>query len=366
MKELFEIVELRSRRPDLPFCLATVMSVNGSSYRRPGARMLVDAHGRVGGSVSGGCLEKDVISRCHRVLLNQIPELVIYDTTDQDDWAFGTSLGCEGRIQILIEPLLPGVPWLLGEAVKEARAHRKSRFWSTLCEPLEGFLPQGKESPMSYPVRLTHPTPGEPASSEPAAKGKPVSRELTEPPFGLLLTERLSPGSDLILLGGGWDAPPLVSLGKELGYRVLVVDRRNAFAQASDFPQADEVLCLPAPNPDGKTALSLNEDAAVVVMNHHYETDKGWLAWLAGRALGYLGVLGPKKRTARIISELKEAGLWDLPRGAEERIHGPAGLDIGSETPEEIALAILAEIQAVKGGRSGASLKDKQRPIHAN
>jgi xanthine/CO dehydrogenase XdhC/CoxF family maturation factor len=116
MKELLEILSARAARPALPYALATVVKVEGSSYRKPGARMLIGARGRLAGSVSGGCLERDVVRRGLAVLLEGKPQVAVYDTTDQDDVAFGASLGCEGRIEIFIEPVPPDRPWPLAEA----------------------------------------------------------------------------------------------------------------------------------------------------------------------------------------------------------------------------------------------------------
>ena len=176
------------------------------------------------------------------------------------------------------------------------------------------------------------------------------------------LIEWLAPPLRLVLLGGGYDVPPLVRLGRELGHEIIVVERRIDIARAENFPSANQVI---ASKPH-EIAFHLSPDqrTVAVIMNHHYDTDRDALAALLPLRLPYIAVLGPKRRTERMLEEIEDEG-HDLSPDVLATIHGPAGLDIGAETPEQIGLAILAEIQAVLAGRNGIKLRERVAPIHA-
>ena len=353
MKELREIIRARHARPEIPFALATVVRVVGSSYRKPGARMLVSLQGRVAGSVSGGCLERDVISKARAIVLGGPAELAVYDTTDQDDMAFGTSLGCEGRIEILIQPLAPGAEWpLAAEADRVARS-RRPEVLVTICR-----APGSDDLGRSWRLEELPPAwraPARAAEEKVRVEKKPVTVDAEQGRVGLLV-ECLAPPARLVIFGAGHDVPPLVRLARELGYHVTVVDRRADFADPERFPAADAVRHLRPHEIDASGLLA--EDTAAVIMNHHYETDAELLARLVGRPLAYLGMLGPRKRTLKILREAREQG-FAFSADDLERLHAPVGLDLGSETPEQIALCILAEMQAVLAGRLPAPLRGR-------
>jgi xanthine dehydrogenase accessory factor len=365
MKELLEIIRARQTHPQVPFALATVVQVEGSSYRKPGARMLSGMNGRVAGSVSGGCLEKDVISRGLRVVLNGRPELAVYDTTDQDDLAFGTSLGCEGRIEILVEPLLPGSAWPLRHLVEQVVDRRSALALGTYYFEEADGLRMGHyawdaarvEKALSAPPEIERDL-----HSVLSTKKNLTRKYAFSPDPVTVFIERLAPPRPLVIFGAGHDVPPLVRLARELGFHVTVVDRRSEFADPKAFPEADRVICARPGHEKG--AVRLDENTAAVVMNHHYDTDAAWLDRLLVSPVAYLGMLGPRRRTGRILDELRQGGkVFSEPQLA--RVHAPAGLDIGSENPEQIALSILAEIQAVLSGRDAGSLKDRRSPIHS-
>jgi xanthine dehydrogenase accessory factor len=355
MKELLEIIAARRAQPAIPFALATVVRVTGSSYRKPGARMLISLKGRVAGSVSGGCLERDVISKARAVILDGKTELAMYDTTDQDDMAFGTSLGCEGSIEILIQPLHPGAGWPLADAADQAVQQRKAAALLTVCRAPEKYADwpgrsmQVHETPAEWQTHLA-------PIAETVLKEKKSTTAHLENEKVALLVERLAPPTRLVIFGAGHDVPPLVRLAKEVGYYVTVVDRRADFAEPERFPGADAVLHL-RPH-EIKLADLLTDDSAAVIMNHHYETDAELLTRLIDRPLAYLGMLGPRRRTLKILSEARAQGV-DFTPGDFAKLHAPVGLDLGSETPEQIALCILAELQAVVAGRPAVHLVQK-------
>jgi xanthine dehydrogenase accessory factor len=354
MKELLEIVAARRAQPAIPFALATVVRVEGSSYRKPGARMLISLQGREAGSVSGGCLERDVISKGRAVILGDAAQLVVYDTTDQDDMAFGSSLGCEGRIEIFIQPLAPGAAWPLADAMDEAvRVRRPIALATVYRAGAESRLRIGRsfsveQAPIEWKRQL------EATAASVLVEKKPANAHLEAAHLDLLI-ERLAPPVRLVIFGGGHDVPSLVRLAREVGYHVTVVDRRADFAEPERFPGADAVRHL-RPHEMEPVEL-LADDTAAVIMNHHYETDAEWLGRLVARPLAYLGMLGPRRRTLKILREAREQGAR-FTAADLDKLHAPVGLDLGSDTPEQIALCILAEVQAVVAGRPAVHLRD--------
>lgn len=366
MKELLEILDARAMQPAFPYALATVVKVTGSSYRRPGARMLIGARGRLAGSVSGGCLERDVVTRGLAVILSGEAQLAVYDTSDQDDMAFGTSLGCEGRIEIFIEPVFPEHAWPLAELTERIRREHRRGALALVYRGTGGIVPgalvfRAEEEMRSWPEAFLPPAGMEDDLVQVAATKKPLSQTYATPGGEIdVLLQRIAPPLRLVLFGGGHDVPPLVRLAKELGHEVTVVDRRVDFAEAARFPGADRVIHARPTDVAGQ--VPLDADAAVVIMNHHYETDAELLGIMLQKPIAYLGMLGPRKRTARILEELREKGAT-FTEAQMEKLHAPAGLDLGSENPEQIALCILAEVQATMNERSGSNLRDRQGPI---
>jgi xanthine/CO dehydrogenase XdhC/CoxF family maturation factor len=361
MKELTQVFEARHKSLAVPHVVATVLRVEGSSYRRPGARMLVNVHGRVAGSVSGGCLEKSVISQARIALMDGQSRLISFDTTDQDDLAFGSSLGCNGKIWIGLEVLPAGDVWPLEKIVQGVLEKRQP------VVLLTRIFQQGEK--VYFETESV-------SSGSPLLAGSPLGKRDEEIENVFLarktrfvgdamddaaLIEYLAPPVSLILLGGGPDVPPLVKLAREVGHEVTVIDRRPDFAVADQFPGAHRVL---AAQPHQIAANVKPDDLTVaVVMNHHYETDRDVLRALLPLGLPYVAMLGPRRRTDRILKELEEQGLV-ISDEMLASLHAPAGLDLGAETPEQIALAILAEIQATLTGRDGNMLKNRLAPIH--
>jgi xanthine dehydrogenase accessory factor len=362
MKELLELFEARRLARQVPYAVATVLRVEGSSYRRPGARMLINVHGRVAGSVSGGCLERAVISQGQAALSTGRSELLSFDTTDQDDLAFGSSLGCQGRIWIGLEVLSAGENWPLESIVQNIREKREPAALVTRIATVDGVVAFQTTAVFADSNQ-------EDAGRDAALRGeigevlcRRKTRFVGNDMSHASLVEWLGPPLSLLLFGGGLDVPPMVRLAKALGHEVTVIDRRPEFARAEAFPGADRVqLARPTEithylRPDARTAA--------VVMNHHYDTDRDVLGALLPLGLTYIAMLGPKRRTQQILGELQSEG--HDTSAVEEALHAPAGLDIGAENPEQIALAILAEIQATMADRNGGKLRGRNAPIHAD
>lgn len=331
MKELQAIVRTLAEAAPRESVLATLVTVEGSSYRRPGARLLMLPDGSRVGSISGGCLEEDVLARAQRVLASGQAETVVYDTTSENDLVWGVGLGCHGIVRVLIEKLPARPDWAM--VLADNFAARK---------------------PTSLAV--VHGDTHAPKLGTQLANGKTESAAAN----GVFLDE-VSPPTPLFVFGAGDDAQPLVRLAKELGWHVIVADPRAAFATKERFPAADKLVIAPANQLVARTSPA--PDALAVVMTHHYIHDVPLLRDLLTRPLAYLGLLGPKKRAARILDDLaKENPKFE--RASAGSLHAPVGLDLGADAPEEVALAIIAEMKAVLAGRNAQPLRARQRPIH--
>ena len=368
MKELQEILAAYEaiRRQGESAALATVVAVSGSSYRRPGARMLLTADGWVAGGVSGGCLESDVAARARVVLERNETDIVTYDTTEDGDIVFGVGLGCRGVIQILIEPLTgsrPDFDFLTGlsqtreagvcATVFRSEGGARARLGDRLLLSQVGRICDGLAD-ADLAARVLR------DAKDALASGKSGVREYALPVGSVsVFLEAISPPQALIIFGAGHDAPPLARLAKELGWHVTVTDPRPTYATPERFPQADTVLVCPPE--EAAARLASDARTAVVLMTHNYLHDRALLEQLLPSPVRYLGVLGPKRRTERLLSEMPPGTAGD---GALSRLHSPVGLDIGADTPETIALSVIAGIQAVAAGRSGGFLRDRSGPIY--
>lgn len=332
--------------------LVTVVSISGSAYRRPGARMLVREDGRMFGGVSGGCLEADVVRRARIAMADGAPHVASYDSTDLEDGGFGTGLGCRGVVEILIEPsLLERTMFHLACLRRVIEMREPSVLAVRFRGPSEGLgaiahytkVPQGPE-------------PDHPDLQDGVRRVFEQGRWLC---MQDLLIEHLPPLPRLLVVGGGPDSEPLVACARTLGYCVLVADERPGQLHRRRFPSGTFMTTTTMKElPDE----ALDAHTAVVIATHNVAYDERALRRILPSAVRYLGVLGPRQRTVRMLEKLRND---ENVRGDWSRVFAPTGLDIGAETPEQIALSVLAEIQAVTSGRSGTSLRDRPSPIHA-
>lgn len=340
MHELQLIAEALIRPGSTPAVLATLVSVAGSSYRRPGARLLVRADGTRLGSVSGGCLEEDVLARAARVRASGMAEAAVYDTTAENDLVWGVGLGCHGVVRVLIEPVPTPPAWAAAVA---SAAELRTRVQLVVAH--DGGSPSG------WGTRL-------PGSDAPLERPGLLTQEFIPPPC-------------LAIFGAGDDAIPLAYLAHGLGWRVVVADPRPAINTAERFPWARRLVTGPAETL-AKRVFGLSGQASpdadgglAVVMTHHYVHDVPILRDLLPRRLAYVGLLGPRKRAERILADLAAEGCG-ITAGERARLHAPVGLDLGAEAPAEVAHAIVAEILAVLRGRDARPLRGRDRPIHAD
>jgi xanthine dehydrogenase accessory factor len=322
--------------------LCTVMRVEGSVYRGAGARMVVTAGAETVGAVSGGCLEADIVARAPEVLASERAEVVRYDTRASDDVVLGLGLGCQGIIDVLLEPLAGAT---LDDAIafyERLAARREVVTLMTLLRASDEGLAVG--------TRLVVDENGNVVDGE--------ERLLSSPDE--LAREIVRPMTPLVVCGAGTDAIPLVRLAKLMGWHVTVIDHRASFVTRDRFPDADMLICanLSADASSLATRIVLDERTMAVVMAHAATHDRAYLHAMLDAGASYIGVLGPRRRTMELLGDRAVDG--ELPPA----VHAPIGLDLGAESPDEIALAIVAEIAAVNAGRSGGLLRDRSGPIH--
>jgi xanthine dehydrogenase accessory factor len=314
---------------DTPSVLATLVSVQGSSYRRPGARLLVRSDDTRIGSISGGCLEEDLMARAHKVANTGVADAVVYDTTSENDLVWGVGLGCHGIVRVLLESVPPHPRWAQ-TLVENFEARRTTRL----------IVYHGDRSIEPLGTNVA------PATNACGADA---------------FIEEIAPPRHLAVFGAGNDARPVVRLAKELGWRVTVADPRPAFATKERFPEANEVILGTAAELPAK--VRLDADSLAVVMTHHYIHDVPLLRNLIAQPVRYLGLLGPKKRAEKIMADIAAAGFTPTAEQSA-RLHAPVGLDIGADAPEQVALAMIAEMQAVLSDRSARPLRERTTPIH--
>jgi xanthine/CO dehydrogenase XdhC/CoxF family maturation factor len=364
MKEISRILEVYGQLDfsQRKVALATVVWVEGSSYRRPGARMLISDDGRWEGAISGGCLEGDALRKARQVMLDGTPLLVTYDTMDDDANSLGVGLGCNGIIDVLIEPVNPHDPHNPVALLREFVQRRDVRVMATVLKSSAADLLPGQrfvrteENAGDVPAWLAE------DMHEVLLTGKPATRTFPLPagPVDVFL-ERIDPGIELVIFGAGYDVIPLARLAREIGWQVTVTEDCIAHLAPKRFPAATCVLY--ADRHAVLDKITITDRTAAVLMSHNFKYDLAVLADLLTTPVPYIGILGPRKRFEKMLTEYEKAGKH-FPESALQRVHAPVGLDLGAETPDEIALAVVAEVKAFFSRRAGGFLKDKTGPIH--
>jgi len=366
VKELQDIVNAfdKATKADKQTALATVVLVEGSSYRRAGARMLVTEDGQLTGAISGGCLEGDALRKARLVMAQNKSMLVTYDTTDDDDAKLGVGLGCNGIIHILIEPIIVEKPDHPIELFRFFLSNRRPVVLITLFALNDRQAAQpGTCLMMTKEGQTRGMLPDSAINSALLAdakdvliNGNSVTRTYLYGDNFTCFIELLQPAVSIIIFGAGNDAIPLTQFAAILGWHITLVDGRANYAVAGRFPQAKEIII--AKPQDALSQLSFDEHTVVILMTHNYNYDMAILKQLLPLQLPYVATLGPKKRLNRILDELRSEGLTVSAQQLKS-IYGPAGLDIGSENADEIALSVIAEMQAVLKKRAGTSLREK-------
>lgn len=293
---LLEFFDARRAR-GAPLVLVTVFETEGSTYSKAGAQMLVDEDGVFRGMLSGGCLEGDLAVRAGQVLETGRAQVATYDLGKDDDELWGMGVGCDGLMRVVLQPLRP--------------EHHYEPF-ASIAEIWRG----DRAREVTFAVD---------------------NEEIRE------ITLLAAPPPQILVLGAGLDAEPVVRFAHELGWRCTVVDHRPAYVDSGDFSAAVATHCLPAE--ELSASLELDRYDAAVVMSHHLVSDRAYLRQLADADIAYVGLLGPENRRERLLAEL-----GDEAAGLQSRLYGPAGIDIGGRGPAPIALSIVAQIQKVLMG----------------
>ena len=350
--------------------LATVVHVDGSSYRRPGARMLITEDGEFTGSISGGCLEGDALHKALLAIHSSKTMLVTYDTTDEDDAKFGMGLGCNGIIQVLIEPLPGPNEFRVIDLLRKAYESRQKAGLVTL------YSLKDKRGPQPGSCFLLNEN-GEYSGEIPFSQKELVMKEAMDvikkqkSSFKkyqvnsqeiIAFTEIILPAVSLVIIGGGNDVIPLVKMADILGWQTTVADGRPMYANKERFPVPScQVLFSKAE--DVLQNITVDYRTVFVLMSHNYNYDLSILRALLERQIVYIGILGPKKKLTMMIEELEDDGIILTPH-QRDVIHGPVGLNIGAETAEEIAISIVAEIKSVLSSTRPESLRNREDTIH--
>ena len=345
--------------------LATIVAVRGSTYRRPGARLLVPEDGAPIGNISGGCLEGDVTDMAKLVMAEGKARLAGWDLTADDDDVWGLGLGCNGAIEVFIEPADRAAE--VAGALRMALEEERRISVVTVLESPRTEVAVGARVVVK-PDGQTGGSLGEPVVDAAAVQAAKEQLEAGASEIRLLpgdiraFVEVLEPPLRLLICGAGHDAVPLVKAAAILGWSPIVIDDRAGFLNRERYPEAAGFVHVEEPERAANGA-GADERTFVVVMTHNFLRDKAYLRSFLASPVFYIGMLGPAARTQRLLMDLASEGV-EVTEEDRARIHGPAGLDLGSEGPEEIAGSILSEIVAVRRGRRGGFLKERPGPIH--
>ena len=372
MRELDAVItkyeELKTQ--NIGCVLATVVHVEGSSYRRAGARMLVDEYGNITGAISGGCLEGDALRKALYAWERKENRLVSYDTSDEDDAVVGAQLGCNGVIQVLFEP----IDFASSENACEILSNA-----SKMEEPVAITIGFNLDHRNDQPGTKMMVSSSEVMTSNSLNERilevllKESKRVLEEDESGFVALESngsqfhafiqvQQPPVKLVLIGAGNDAQLLAQQAELLGWKVFVTDGRPTHANKERFAGSCQVM-VSKPEETLKN-IKIDTRTCFVLMSHNYNYDLAVLGLLLDQPqLFYIGILGPLKKYNRMLDDLEQKGLQISQRDLA-KIHAPVGLEIGAETPAEIGLSILAEIQSVLKGKQARPLKHRSTPIH--
>ena len=334
--------------------LATVVRISGSAYRRPGARLLVSEEGAAWGGVSGGCLEVDVRERALEAMRSGTACLRHYDTGAEADSVWGLGLGCEGAVDVLVQPVEGA---FRDEVVARARELMAARLPFALATAISG--PRMGRAALWSRGGLAWSC-GDP---EVDAVLEQTAPELVERGSGMVLeqgpsevfVEVLIPPPHLLVFGAGDDALPLVRLATAVGFDATVIDHRPGMLTADRFP-APAQLALRRPE-EGLQGMEPSRRHYAVVQTHSLAHDRRWVQALLRSPVPYLGLLGPRTRREELLQQLGE--------NSADRLYAPVGIDVGADGPEQVAVSIVAELLAVQSGRSPRHLRDRAGAIHA-
>ncbi len=378
MRELQQILKQARLLTDAgkQYALATVVKIGGSTYRRPGARMLISAEGERWGALSGGCLEGEVAQQALEVIASGHPRLIPFNLAE-DDIVLGFGTGCNGVVHVLIQPLRPNDQQTVIAALQHAVTHRRTSVMATIIEATIDTASLGTHllidetgvtGPSNLDIRIQ--------DLLVEQSHKFLEAELSNPQMYLwhtrtyqrpyadyqVLYEFVRPPIKLFIFGEGYDVHAVVTQAALMGWEVVIVGRKPVAVLTDRFPLASTWQFLMHPE-DVEDHLQTDLRSAALVMNHTYSRDRAIMHHLLNTNIPYIGMLGPRERTQEMLTG--DETYNTPPAAVQQRVFGPVGLDIGTETPEEIALSAISEIQAVLHKREGASLRRRNSPIHS-
>jgi xanthine dehydrogenase accessory factor len=369
MKDLYDLIQFSRTNPKAwseGYVLATVVHTAGHAYRRAGARLLLKNGRKVLGAISGGCLEEGIAEDAGRLSSNGRAKRVDYDSRSASDLIWGTATGCGGLVSVLLhrwESRLANVCEWIDERLSARRPVLLATIINKDDQQLGGQIAIDTSGEIfsqidSVPIQAAVMSRTAELLSESNERPNRYQSRTCVAGRAELLLEYIPPPTSLVIIGAGDDAKPVVEGAKRLGWTVTVIDHRPAYADRERFPLADQVLLT---QPDSYLDL-LHADpwTVTIVMTHNWRQDAAAIAALAQFDLPYVGIIGNTARTENILATL--AARNRSRANLRTSFSYPAGLDIGAHTPEEIALSVIAEVQAVLSGRQGASLKDQNRP----
>ena len=347
--------------------IATVVRVKGSAYRREGTKMLIDASGNQVCMISGGCLEQEVGEIAKQVMESGEPKVHFFDL--DEDLVWGLGLGCGGAVDVYIEPFDSGVEntlWL------ESVRNQDAACLATVIEVGEGSsLQKASRMFIDETGKVTGSLGNASLDKELIDLAREKMAELY--PRSVTKTYQLEgasvdvfldvtiPSPELVIFGAGHDAIPMAEFAYKLGFDITVIDARHAFVTEERFPQAKQLIRT---HPNGfENKVILGPRSYAIIMNHHLERDKESLKFLLNTPAPYIGVLGPRKRYNDMLDAMKEEG-FEPSEKELERVRNPIGVDVGADTPEEIAVSVMSELLAVRGGYQAGFLHNRSGRIH--
>ena len=349
--------------------LATVVRIRGSAYRRAGAKLLVEESGATRGGVSGGCLEADVREIARTVMREGMPRLRHYETGSDDSTVWGLGLGCNGSVDIFVQPvasddivdvarhvrtLLAGdAPFAVSTAVRGASGALGRMLVAGTGPPVGSTGTAGLDREITVRAQAL------------VAAGDSKLHDIESTGVGIestgVFTEVHAPPPRLVIYGAGDDAMPLAAYASQVGFRVTVVDHRPAYLSAERFPDAERVDRRPD---DGLEGLPLGPSTLLVVMTHSFTHDREWVGRLLRTDVPYIGLLGPRSRRDEMLEQI-DATAGPVGATGTDRLFAPVGLDLGADGPEQIAVSILAELLAVRASSEPRHLREREGVIHA-
>lgn len=369
MKEISEILKAHSqaKATGKKTALATVVKVEGSSYRQPGARMLVTEDGLLTGAISGGCLEGDALRKALLSIHQQQNKLITYNTSNEDDSEVGLQLGCNGIVHILFEYIDDAVENNPIQLLQQLEFERKDAVVATVFSLKRQAAQQGtllfyRENETPIYANNTALNILEDVKQALNIKAT-VVRQLHDEQENEVLADYINPPVSLVIVGAGNDVQPLVKMTSLLGWEITIGEGRATHATKKRFPEARNVFVV---KPEQLLEnISIDAQTYFVLITHNYKYDLAVLKLLVQTNCNYIGILGTKTKLNRMLDDLNSEGI-QLTEEKLTTIYGPIGLDLGAETAEEIALSIVAEIKAVMSGKQGVSLKYKTEKIHSS